>query len=62
MDFLEGIKIPTADFIEKVNGAAYISWAAALGLAGRPQQEVALFSGRPFLPLFGGAVVAVDSS
>jgi len=61
MDFQEGIKIPTTEFIEKINGLAYISWATALTLARRPQQEVAVFSGRPYLPLFGGAVVAVDS-
>jgi len=61
MNFLEGIKVETKDFVEKINNAAYLSWATALALAERPQQEVALFGGRPFLPLFGGAVVAVDS-
>jgi len=61
MKFIEGIKINAYNFTENINGATYLSWAAALALAGRPQQEVVLFGGRPFLPLFGGALVAVDS-
>lgn len=62
MEFKEGIKLNTVDFVASIDGADYISWAAALALAGRPRQRVRQFEGRPYLSFFDGAVVCVDQN
>ncbi len=59
--FIEGIKTSLSGLTAEANGATYLAWATALALAGRPQQQVVTFGGHPFLPLLGGAVVAVDA-
>jgi hypothetical protein len=60
MDFVQGIKVQFKSLVTEANGQSYIPWAAALAVAGRPQQTVALFRGKPAMSLLGGAVVAVD--
>lgn len=51
--------VPDADLADKA-GLTYVSAASALRLAGRPQFEFVNFDGKPYLEMFGGAVVAVD--
>lgn len=60
MEFVQGIKVQFKSLVTEANGQSYIPWAAALAVAGRPAQTVALFGGKPAMALFGGAVVAVD--
>jgi hypothetical protein len=46
--------------VEKKNGMSYLSWAAAYGLANRPEFTIPTWDGMPYRTLLGGAVVAVD--
>lgn len=54
-----GAKVPETALAGK-NGLTYISAAAAVGLAGRPEVHFVDFDGKPHLECFGGALVAVD--
>lgn len=54
-----GAKVPESALAGK-NGLTYISAAAAVGLAGRPEVHFVDFDGKPHLECFGGALVAVD--
>lgn len=60
MKFLDGVKIPTTQFVRAINGADYLPWATAVALAGRPQQRVVTFEGRPLLAFFGGGIVGIE--
>lgn len=54
-----GAKVPETALAGK-NGLTYLSAAAAVGLAGRPQVHFVDFDGKPHLECFSGALVAVD--
>lgn len=58
--YFENLSIDTSRFSANRNGMAYLGWAAAIGLAGNPEHAPAMFGDQPYLPVFGGAVVAVD--
>lgn len=60
MKFTNGIKAIITGLVRKFNEASYMPWATALSLSGRPPQTVVTFHNTPYLPFFGGAVVAVD--
>ena len=62
MNYIEAIKTDLPGPLQDAShGAAYLSRAQAEVLAGRPVSNVATFGdGIPMLPLFGGALVAVD--
>lgn len=60
MNFKEGIKLNVSQFLQSIDGADYLSWATAVALAGRPLLEVRTFGGKPYLDMFGGALVATD--
>lgn len=60
MNFKEGIKLNVTQFIQSIDEADYLPWATAVALAGRPYLGVRAFEGKPYLDMFGGAVVAVD--
>lgn len=62
MKFIDGIRVPYKGLMSEVEGAPYLHWARSISLAGRPQQDVALFGGLPYRDVFGGAVVAVDQT
>lgn len=54
-----GAKVPESALAGK-NGLTYISAAAAVGLAGRPEVHFVDFDGKPHLECFSGSLVAVD--
>lgn len=62
--YFENLSTSTSSFVASKNGMSYLSWATAISLAGNPPHSLAMFGGRlgdqPYLPVFGGAVVAVD--
>lgn len=58
--FVDGVKTPVTGLTDSFGTATYMSWVSAIALAERPKQRVQLFEGRPFLELFGGAIVAVE--
>lgn len=58
MEFLQGIKESIKGLTADVDGLSYIPWATAIAKAGRPEQRLALPAG--YMPLFGGAVVAIE--
>jgi hypothetical protein len=60
MSFLENICLDTSKFVENVDGMAYLSWPMAVSLAKHPEHSLVQFGQKPFLEIFGGAVVAVD--
>lgn len=60
MNFKEGIKLNVSQFIQSIDEADYLPWATAVALAGRPYLGVRAFDGKPYLDMFGGAVVAVE--
>jgi hypothetical protein len=56
--FMESYDVKDKD--GNVSTLHYLSWAAAMGIADRPQQTVVTFGGKPFLAMLRGAAVAVD--
>ncbi len=56
--FMESYEVKDKD--GNVSTLHYLSWAAAMGIADRPQQTVVTFGGKPFLAMLRGAVVAID--
>lgn len=58
--YFENLSLDTSRFAANKNGMSYLSWAAAIGLAGNPEHSPVMFGTQPYLPVFGGAVVAVD--
>lgn len=63
MSFIAGIKTEVKDLLQSAtNEALYLSRASAESLAGRLPVQPVVFGkeGTPFLPLFGGALVAAD--
>ena len=58
--YFENLSLDVSRFLEAKDGMSYLNWAAAVGLANNPEHAPSLFDGQPYLPLFGGAVVAVD--
>lgn len=54
-----GAKVPESALAGK-NGLTYLSAAAAVGLAGRPEVRFVDFGDKPHLECFSGALVAVD--
>lgn len=58
--YFENLSLDATRFLESKNGMSYLSWAVAVGLADNPEHAPSLFDGQPYLPLFGGALVAVD--
>lgn len=63
MSFINGIKTEVKDLLQAGStGALYLSRASAESLSGRLPVQPVVFGkeGTPFLPLFGGALVAAD--
>lgn len=58
--YIENLSLDTTRMLSERNGMSYLSWAAAVGLAGNPEHAPVMFGNQPYLPIFGGAVVAVD--
>lgn len=59
-EFAKNAALNTEAYVKKIEGMAYLPWAAAIALSEYAPQVVATFDGRPVLQVFGGAVVAVD--
>jgi hypothetical protein len=75
MDYFTNLKLNTDSYISTREGAldratntklklSYLSWAAALSLANMPEHKTVMFTDvltvKPYLKIFGDAVVAVD--
>lgn len=60
MKFTDGVKVRVDGLAKEKNGLSYLNWAAAMRLAKLPNIKIVHFDGLPFLPIFGGAAVAVD--
>lgn len=58
--YFDNIGVDTSRFVSHKDGMPYLSWAVAIGLAGGPEHNLVMFGSQPYLPVFGGAVVAVD--
>lgn len=58
--FHENLQVSTEKHVETRDGLSYLSWAIALSLAGRPKHTPVIFGNNTYLPVFGGAVVAID--
>lgn len=61
--FYQGVQADYGDVVDTVEGASYVSWPTVIARSGRPPQRVVEFGDqRQYLEVFGGAIVAVDTT
>lgn len=60
MSFKSNILKNIASHEKNISGFTYVPWIAALYHAGSPEIRVRLFDGKPYLPIFGSAMVCVE--
>lgn len=59
MGFFENVSVNTSPET-KGDGLAYLPWAHALALAGRPEHTLVMYGDKPYMEVFGGGVVVVQ--